>query len=691
MTAADGPAALDAIERHRPALVVLDLMLPELDGRAVIRAVRRDDEAARHADPHPVSARGSTIDRIAGLEDGADDYLPKPFSPAELVLRVKSILRRTARRPPPTADDRAADRRAAASAHGRPDHRPDRHEVPATASRIDLTRVEFRLLRPLLEADGRVLTRDQLLDAVYGQDEAEVLDRTIDVHVGRLRDKLGDDADAPRYVATVRGVGLPARADADRPLIGRGIATPDRPRGARRRRPSGSSILAVGVAVVGADVFTALMVEAGDSAEHARDDVRRVGHDRRPRGGRRRRRSPASAWPSSSRRMLARPLAEIGAAARRIADGDYAARVPRDGPGGARQPGRFVQPDGRQPRAPGGDAPRLHRQRRPRAADAADEPAGLPRGAARRRHRRRPGDLRVALGRGRPTRPAVALARRPGRGRRGDRRRRALEELDLAAADPAAARARRSPSIERAGLTLGVDVPATPARPGQPGPPGPGPRQPALERRALHAAPAARSRSAPSGGRRDLLVSIANTGEGIPPEDLDRVFERFYRVEKSRDRARGGAGIGLAIVKQLVEAGGGRVGAESGEGRPGSGSASRPEPAAHGQADRDHPDRDAGQPEPLDRLQPLAEERHGDDDRDRRPERRRQPDQPGRRDLEPVGERHQPEDVEHAGEDDAPTTRRRAIAGRRPASLALEQRRGRRRAARRSRRSDEPE
>ncbi|MDH4142594.1 MAG: response regulator, partial [Chloroflexota bacterium] len=93
VTAADGPAALDAIETHEPALVVLDLMLPELDGRAVIRAVRKDDEAA-HTPILVLSARSSTIDRIAGLEDGADDYLPKPFSPAELVLRVKSILRR---------------------------------------------------------------------------------------------------------------------------------------------------------------------------------------------------------------------------------------------------------------------------------------------------------------------------------------------------------------------------------------------------------------------------------------------------------------------------------------------------------------------------------------------------------------------------------------------------------------------
>jgi DNA-binding response OmpR family regulator len=204
VTAADGPAALDAIERHRPALVVLDLMLPGLDGRTVVRAVRRDDEAA--ATPILiVSARGSTLDRIAGLEDGADDYLPKPFSPAELVLRVKSILRRSA---------------AAGSTTGQ-DARPpllhadlvidvDRHEVTRAGQPIPLTRVEFRLLQAIVEADGRVLTRDQLLDAVYGREQADVLDRTVDVHVGRLRDKLGDDADMPRYVATVRGIGYRA-------------------------------------------------------------------------------------------------------------------------------------------------------------------------------------------------------------------------------------------------------------------------------------------------------------------------------------------------------------------------------------------------------------------------------------------------------------------------------------------------
>jgi DNA-binding response OmpR family regulator len=204
VTAADGPAALDAIERHRPALVVLDLMLPELDGRAVIRAVRRDDEAA--ATPILVlSARGTTIDRIAGLEDGADDYLPKPFSPAELVVRVKAILRRAAVSGGPIS--------AATGATGGPiSHNdlvldPARHEVRIAGVPVALTHVEFRILQTLLEADGRVLSRDQLLDAVYGAEQSDVLDRTIDVHIRRLRDKLADDPDAPRYVATVRGAG----------------------------------------------------------------------------------------------------------------------------------------------------------------------------------------------------------------------------------------------------------------------------------------------------------------------------------------------------------------------------------------------------------------------------------------------------------------------------------------------------
>jgi DNA-binding response OmpR family regulator len=203
--ATDGTSALSAIASDAPALVVLDIMLPGLDGLAVLRAVRRKDQT-------PViilSARGLTDDRITGLGAGADDYLPKPFSPAELVLRVQRILERTAAgsgggsgsgsgrsREPIRHGDLVVDR--------------DRHEVRIDDRLVPLTAVEFRLLVALLDEDGRVLTRDQLLDAVYGQDEAEVLDRTVDVHIGRLRDKLGDDAERPRYVATVRGVGYRA-------------------------------------------------------------------------------------------------------------------------------------------------------------------------------------------------------------------------------------------------------------------------------------------------------------------------------------------------------------------------------------------------------------------------------------------------------------------------------------------------
>jgi DNA-binding response OmpR family regulator len=207
ITASDGRSALQAIEREAPALVVLDLMLPELDGRAVIRAVRRED-ASPSIPILVLSARGSTIERIAGLEDGADDYLAKPFSPSELVVRIKAILRRAG--PNPAAADRAAPSAADTLRHGNLSVDRDRHEVLAAGRPVALTAVEFRLLTALLEADGRVLSRDQLLDAVYGDDQADVLDRTIDVHVRRLRDKLGDDPERPSYVATVRGVGYRA-------------------------------------------------------------------------------------------------------------------------------------------------------------------------------------------------------------------------------------------------------------------------------------------------------------------------------------------------------------------------------------------------------------------------------------------------------------------------------------------------
>jgi DNA-binding response OmpR family regulator len=211
--ARDGQAALAAIALYDPALVVLDLMLPEIDGLSVLRAIRR-----RSRTPVIVlSARGTVGDRIEGLESGADDYVPKPFSPAELVLRVQRVLERT-------GDDGTAATGTAAPAaprllrHGDLVMDLDRHEVSIAGEPVMLTTAEFRLLAALVQANGRVLSRDQLLDALHGLGEAEVLDRAIDAHVRRLRDKLGDEPDRPRFVATVRGVGYRAAPLGAEPL-----------------------------------------------------------------------------------------------------------------------------------------------------------------------------------------------------------------------------------------------------------------------------------------------------------------------------------------------------------------------------------------------------------------------------------------------------------------------------------------
>jgi DNA-binding response OmpR family regulator len=212
-TAYDGREAVERARSEQPALIVLDLMLPELDGFEAMRRIRSDTDV-------PIlmlSARSSLPERIIGLERGADDYLPKPFSPAELVVRVKAILRRAG-----TGTVAVEGSASAPSVLRQHDLVIDteRYEVRRDSELVPLTPVEFRLLVTLVAAEGRALTRDQLLDAVYGSDEDEVLDRTIDVHIGRLRDKLGDDADEPRYVMTVRGVGYraaPSRAEAAAP------------------------------------------------------------------------------------------------------------------------------------------------------------------------------------------------------------------------------------------------------------------------------------------------------------------------------------------------------------------------------------------------------------------------------------------------------------------------------------------
>jgi len=200
VTSADGRAALQAFHDHRPGLIVLDLMLPELDGLALMRIVRERSDV-------PIvmlSARAGVADRVFGINEGADDYVAKPFSPAELVVRVKAVLRRGRERGP-------------ASSRGVLEHRDlaidlDRIEVTKRGEAIPVTPAEFRLLVALVQARGRVLSRQALLDSLYGPAQGEALERTVDVHIGRLRDKLGEDAVAPRYIATVRGAGYRAVA-----------------------------------------------------------------------------------------------------------------------------------------------------------------------------------------------------------------------------------------------------------------------------------------------------------------------------------------------------------------------------------------------------------------------------------------------------------------------------------------------
>jgi DNA-binding response OmpR family regulator len=199
VTAGDGKSALAAVTTSSPRLIVLDIMLPELDGLALLRILRERSEI-------PIvllSARGSTADRVYGIHEGADDYLVKPFSPAELVVRVKAVLRRTER-------SQGAPRARGAISHADLSIDLDRFEVRRGLASIALTAAEFRLLTALVQAEGRVLTRQTLLDALYGPVQGDALERTIDVHVGRLRDKLGDSADRPRYIATVRGAGYRA-------------------------------------------------------------------------------------------------------------------------------------------------------------------------------------------------------------------------------------------------------------------------------------------------------------------------------------------------------------------------------------------------------------------------------------------------------------------------------------------------
>lgn len=196
--AKDGTRAITIARDERPALIVLDLMLPEVDGLEVCKILRRDPNTA--AIPIlMLTARAAEMDRVLGLELGADDYVTKPFSPRELVLRIKKLLARAH-----VAEENSAVLRLGELAIDVP-----RHEVMISGQPLVLTATEFKLLEILTRRRGRVQTRDRLLQDVWGY-ENPIDSRTVDTHMRRLREKLGDVA---RYLETVRGVGYRCLAE----------------------------------------------------------------------------------------------------------------------------------------------------------------------------------------------------------------------------------------------------------------------------------------------------------------------------------------------------------------------------------------------------------------------------------------------------------------------------------------------
>jgi len=192
-TATDGASGLQKARNNKPDFIILDLMLPKMSGLEVCRILKTDSATAQM----PIlmlTAKAEEVDRIVGLEFGADDYVTKPFSPREIVLRIRAILRRGEK----------ADESLSA---GPISIDPARHEVRVNGKLVHLTSIEFKLLRALIQRRGRVQERDRLLNDVWGY-ESVIDTRTVDTHVRRLREKLGKAGDA---VETVRGFGYRLR------------------------------------------------------------------------------------------------------------------------------------------------------------------------------------------------------------------------------------------------------------------------------------------------------------------------------------------------------------------------------------------------------------------------------------------------------------------------------------------------
>jgi DNA-binding response OmpR family regulator len=195
--AGDGQSGLLALQASQPDLVILDLMLPDMDGLEVCRRIRSMSGATAQIPVLMLTAKGDAMDRIIGLEIGADDYLPKPFEPRELLARIRAVLRRRGEGLPQLNKQLS---------FGTLEIDRDARTVSVGGQPCDLTSYQFDLLVALAERAGRVLTRDQIMEAVRGR-ELDAFDRSIDVHMGRIRAAIEVDPKDPKRILTVRGVG----------------------------------------------------------------------------------------------------------------------------------------------------------------------------------------------------------------------------------------------------------------------------------------------------------------------------------------------------------------------------------------------------------------------------------------------------------------------------------------------------